>query len=149
MHPRLLSRSLTIFALVVTAACAREDDGRDVVMVEPTEDTSGQESTGLGERPQSRTIGGSVSPETLTPYEQDAAEASDELSTQAQYLDRLLAADSCSNVEDLRDRICDLAGRICEIADAHPESQRTRMQCDDATARCTDAAQRVGEQCDF
>ena len=129
-------------------ACAREDDGRDVVMVEPTEESTGAE-TGLSERPESRTIGGGATPGQLTPYEQDAAEASDELMTQAQYLDRLLAADSCGNVEQLRDRICDLAARICEIADSHPESGRTRMQCDDATARCTDAAQRVAEQCDF
>ena len=116
-------------------------------MVEPTEESSGAD-TGLSERPQSTTIGGgATSASELTPYEQDAAQASDELMTQAQYLDRLLAADSCSNVEQLRDRICDLAARICDIAESHPESQRTRMQCDDATARCTDASQRVSDRC--
>lgn len=151
MNPRIGVLLVLIVAvlMVVAGACAREDDGRDVVMVEPTEGTSGEEATGLSERPQSHTLGGATSPDALTPYEQDAAEASDELMTQGQYLDRLLAADSCTNVEELRDRICDLAARICEIADSHPESQRTRVQCDDATARCTDAAQRVAEQCAF
>ena len=129
-------------------ACSSEGDGRDVVMVEPTEESSGAD-TGLSERPESRTIGGggTTSASELTPYEQDASQASDELMQQAQYLDRLLAADSCGDVEQLRDRICDLAARICDIAESHPESQRTRMQCDDATARCTDAAQRVSDQC--
>ncbi len=139
--------ALAFVVVASLAGCSREDDGRDVVMVAPEEGTGGEE-TGLSDRPATRTIGGGNTGQ-LTPYEQEALDASRDLESQGQYLDRLLAADSCDDVGQLRDRICDLAGRICAIADAHPESPRTRTQCNDANARCTDAAQRVGEQCEY
>ncbi len=58
-----------------------------------------------------------------------------------------LSAGNCDGAGDLRDRICQLSERICELAD-QTEDPLTEQRCEDGTARCASARERVADSCD-
>ena len=137
-----------LVCVVVLAACARESDGRGVVMVPPDEG-GGAESSPTLRRPASRTIGGSREAQQVMGWQSEAAQLHEEAVARFDALASALAADRCPSAEELRDRICDLAARICEIAELHPADGPTTERCADANARCVRASESVTERCEY
>ena len=139
-----------MLAAVTLVSCARESDGRGVIMVPPAEEGAGAEASPTLRRPQSRTIGGGARAQgQVVGWQLEAARLHDDAVHDAEALSRAIADDRCPEAEGLRDRVCDLAARICEIADLHPADTPTAERCADANARCTRASERVSERCEY